>query len=535
MACKKLGKPRDSNTLYSVTHTPMHQYGLGTYSANFLIPQMGTLQIAGVLLLIVLSAILVAELTASWRTRHWNLRSPLTTLPILGALFALKEKPWETLRQVYMREKLGLYKVRIGYQYMVVVNNVDAANQIFVRNGLHSASRPVTVSIMQTSSSKTPPPLGSSPWNDATRGKRTLVTSMLAKSSVQQFSELIEKEVHLVIKELAACATAGSFDPHDVLKMFSLNMSVGITWGVTLDRDKDAEWIREIIAVESGIEHSRYPIDLTEMLPGASYWLRFSPSYRQTQKDLQNWSLRREKYLDMLEGRMRMAREDGMELPCVFNHIEHGGMRYELARADRSSVLVSLLSAGLDAITWSVYWLLLYLAQHPELQTEIRQAMTDAHYTPLKEDDAEPPELLESIVKESLRYFTVNRLSLPRVTHQSIRVGNSYIPEGTMLIMNSWSLNRDPDAWERAEEFNPHRFLGEDHKNKTHYAFGLGRRNCPGQFVAQKQLSSLVAAIVHHFVLTEGEPGKPLDPLMNVTDPWALASTPKRTKVRKDG
>ena len=513
----------------------MHQNGLETYSAQLLTPQMGAIQITGAILLIVLGAILIAELTASWKTRHWNLRSPLATSPIIGALFALKEKPWETLRQVYMREKLGLYKVRIGYQHVVVINNVDAANQVFVRNGLHSASRPVTTSIMQTSSNKTPPPLGSSPWNDATRGKRTLVTSMLAKSSVQQFSELIEKEVHLVIKEIAACAAEGSFDPHDVLKMFSLNMSVGVTWGVTLDREKDAEWIREIIDVESGIEHSRYPIDLTEMLPGASYWLRFSPSYRQTQKDLQSWSVRREKYLDMLEDRMREAREDGTELPCVFNHIEHGGTRYELARVDRSSVLVSLLSAGLDAITWSVYWLLLYLAQHPELQAEIRQAMVDAHYTPLKEDDAEPPELLESIVKESLRYFTVNRLSLPRVTHQPIRIGNSYIPEGTMLIMNSWSLNRDPDAWERAEEFDPYRFLGEDHKNKTHYAFGLGRRNCPGQFVAQKQLSLLVAAIIHHFALSEDEPGQPLDPLTNVTDPWALASTPRRVKVCIEG
>lgn len=513
----------------------MHQHGFETYFADPLIFQMGALQITGAMLGIALGAILVAEMVSAWRTRHWNLPSPLATSPIIGALFALKEKPWETLRQVYIREKLGLYKVRIGYQHVVVVNNVDAANQIFVRNGLHSASRPVTTSIMQTSSHKTPPPLGSSPWNDATRGKRTLVTSLLAKSSVQQFSDLIEKEVHLVIEEITSRAGTGAFDPHDVLKMFSLNMSVGVTWGVTLDREKDTEWIREIIAVESGIEHSRYPIDLTEMLPGASYWLRFSPSYRRTQKDLHDWSVRREKYLDMLEQRMRMAREDGTEMPCVFNHIEHGGSRYELARVDRSSVLVSLLSAGLDAITWSVYWPLLYLAQNPELQAEIRQAMVDAHYTPLKEDDTEPPELLDSIVKESLRYFTVNRLSLPRVTHQPIRVGNSYIPEGTMLIMNSWSLNRDPDAWERAEEFDPYRFLGEDHKNKTHYAFRLGRRNCPGQFVAQKQLSLLLAAIVHHFTLSEDEPGQRLDPLMNITNPWALASTPKRVKVCKAG
>ncbi|WFD00416.1 3-hydroxyphenylacetate 6-hydroxylase [Malassezia yamatoensis] len=457
--------------------------------------------------------------------------APMPSIPIVGSLFSLGAKPWETFRQVSKKSKIGLFKVRIGSQYIVVVNDMVSASQLFIRNGIQSASRPVTLSIQQTSSGSTPPPLGSSPWNDATRSKRTMVTSMLAKSNVQQYDQLIHNEVVRTMEEIQRLGAEGCFDPYDVLKRFSLNMSVGLTWGITLDPVKDQEWIEEILDVEGAIEHSRYPIDVKEMFPFASFWLRLLPSYRRTQKDLQAWSRRREVYLNMLASRLDSAQCEGTAMPSVLMHLIQGTERFELRELDQNSVLVSLLSAGLDAITWSVYWLLLFLAQHPELQDEMAEAIRDNEYNPMEPHQQNPPRLIDSVVKESLRYFSVNRLSLPRASHQPIRIGSSYIPKDTLLILNVWALNRDPSVWERAEDFDPYRFLHKDTGSQAHFAFGLGRRNCPGQHVAQNQLCALVSAIVSKYRISEQSPGVMLDPVENVVDAWALATMTRNGPV----
>ena len=94
--------------------------------------------------------------------------------------------------------------------------------------------------------------------------------------------------------------------------------------------------------------------------------------------------------------------------------------------------------------------------------------------------------------------------------------------------MNSWSINRDPSLWRNANEFDPRRFLPE---TRSHYAFGAGRRSCPGQHIAHKQLCALVAALVDRFELRLPADME-LDPVSAVVDPWALASTPKRTEMQ---
>ncbi|WFD43610.1 3-hydroxyphenylacetate 6-hydroxylase [Malassezia psittaci] len=510
----------------------MPENEVGPYLERAFFATLGTVPVISAILVVLILAVLAEEYVLRRSTDHWNMLAPLPSLPIVGSLFSLGAKPWETLRQVSSKSKIGLFKVRIGSQYIVVVNDMASANQVFVRNGIQSASRPVTVSIQKSSSGTTPPPLGSSPWNEATRSKRTMVTSMLAKSNVQQFDQLIHNEVLRTMVDIRRLQAEGCFDPYDVLKRFSLNMSVGLTWGITLDPVKDHEWIEEILDVEGAIEHSRYPIDVKEMFPFAPLWLQLLPSYSRTQKDLQAWSRRREVYLDMLASRLDSAQHEGTAMPSVLMHLIQGTERLELGQLDRNSVLVSLLGAGLDAITWSVYWLLLYLAQHPELQDEMAEAIRGVNYNPMEPHQHEPPGLIDSVVKESLRYFSVNRLSLPRASHQPIRIGSSYIPKGTLLILNAWALNRDSSVWQSAKDFDPYRFLHKDTGSRAHFAFGLGRRNCPGQYVAQNQLCALVSAIVSEYRISEQSPGAVLDPVENVVDAWALASSASMQSVK---
>ncbi|WFD28144.1 3-hydroxyphenylacetate 6-hydroxylase [Malassezia nana] len=166
-----------------------------------------------------------------------------------------------------------------------------------------------------------------------------------------------------------------------------------------------------------------------------------------------------------------------------------------------------------------------FTAENPGLQQELADTVCRA--------GGKDVELLDSMVGELLRYFTLNRLSIPCVTYQPVRIGEATIPAGTTVIMNAWALNRDPDVWDHPDTFDPYRFVGVTGREAlAHFAFGAGRHSCPGQYMAQRQLCALLGAILRHFRMEKADDTKALDPLLDVEDPWALASKAPRTRVR---
>lgn len=113
---------------------------------------------------------------------------------------------------------------------------------------------------------------------------------------------------------------------------------------------------------------------------------------------------------------------------------------------------------------------------------------------------------LQAVVKEAFRLHP----PAPLVTRKCVKeckVGEYTIPVDTMLIVNTWTIGRDPNHWESPLDFQPNRFLqahsGVDVKGQ-HFEllpFGSGRRMCPGYNSALQILPLAVAAIIQCFDL----------------------------------
>ncbi|KAG2151676.1 cytochrome P450, partial [Suillus bovinus] len=75
-----------------------------------------------------------------------------------------------------------------------------------------------------------------------------------------------------------------------------------------------------------------------------------------------------------------------------------------------------------------------------------------------------------------------------------------FIPKGTIVMVNQWALSWDEDIFPNASCFNPSRYLTVDGKLKgpfiNHFAFGHGRRICPGHWFAENSLWTAAAAIL---------------------------------------
>lgn len=76
-----------------------------------------------------------------------------------------------------------------------------------------------------------------------------------------------------------------------------------------------------------------------------------------------------------------------------------------------------------------------------------------------------------------------------------------YLPKGTIVFANAWSVHREKEVYDAGDSFIPERFLNNkfgshdeeeanDHRRTT-YSFGAGRRVCPGQRLAENSLVGL--------------------------------------------
>jgi cytochrome P450 len=117
---------------------------------------------------------------------------------------------------------------------------------------------------------------------------------------------------------------------------------------------------------------------------------------------------------------------------------------------------------------------------------------------------------MDAIVKETMRVHPIVPLLIPRVAREDVVVGGYDIPKGARVLINVWTIGRDPELWDAAEEFSPERFVGSkmDVKGQDFelLPFGSGRRMCPGLNLGLKVIQLSLANLLHGFTwgLPEG-------------------------------
>jgi len=76
-----------------------------------------------------------------------------------------------------------------------------------------------------------------------------------------------------------------------------------------------------------------------------------------------------------------------------------------------------------------------------------------------------------------------------------------YIPKGTVVLGNGWSVLHDPKVFNNPMEYQPERFLKDGKLNPdvldpASMAFGFGRRICPGRHLSDNSLYLIVSCLL---------------------------------------
>ncbi|KAF9449842.1 cytochrome P450 [Macrolepiota fuliginosa MF-IS2] len=162
-------------------------------------------------------------------------------------------------------------------------------------------------------------------------------------------------------------------------------------------------------------------------------------------------------------------------------------------------------AGGSDTTVSMVGAFFLAMGMYPDVQQKAQQEL-DAVLSGRLPDFSDKPSLpyIRAIVKELLRWHLVTPLALPHMTSQEDEYDGFYIPKGTIVIGNSWSMLHDPEVFDEPMRFMPERYLKDGQPNSEvrdpwNFAFGYGRRVCPGRHMGDASLFITIASVLSVF------------------------------------
>lgn len=159
-----------------------------------------------------------------------------------------------------------------------------------------------------------------------------------------------------------------------------------------------------------------------------------------------------------------------------------------------------LLFAAHDTTTSLLLHVLYRTAMHPEWQDKLREQTLSINKPVLDYDDLEKMELLDLVIKESLR-MNPSVAMMSRRTINECELGGYRIPANTLLYLPPIFNHMDERYWTNPTRFDPLRFSAERSEQKNHSfcwtGFGGGAHKCIGMHFAIMNAKTFM----HQFLL----------------------------------
>ncbi|KKA22476.1 hypothetical protein T310_3474 [Rasamsonia emersonii CBS 393.64] len=327
------------------------------------------------------------------------------------------------------------------------------------------------------------------------------------------------------------------------VQRLSLNLVLTLNYGTRVANTKDltgdplyAEVIeveREISTLRSTSKNLANYIPLLRIIDPIVSWLGFAKSAKYSAQIGQ----RRIAYNNELLRRLQEEVANNTDTPCLQSSVLRDPESVSLTRNELLSISLSMM-AGADSTQPTLAWAILLLAHRPDIQQKAYDAIQRAG------DDASGTseiDYLRALVKEIMRFYTVLPLAMPRQTTAEVQYEGYTIPEGTIVFLNAWGCNRDPEAFPQPWTFQPERWLGDSDTHSHQFAFGYGSRMCVASHLASRLVYTVLLHLLAEFEIrpasSDGD-GKPdphsstIDPIRGLKDPTALTAVPVASKAR---
>ncbi|KAK6125303.1 hypothetical protein DH2020_040951 [Rehmannia glutinosa] len=410
-------------------------------------------------------------------------------LPVIGHLHLLKQPLHRTFHR-FSQIHGPIFSLKLGIRRVVVVSSPKLLEECFTKNDVVFSNRPRALLDDYIGYNRTT--MVGAPYGHLWRSLRRLgAQEVLSSARLDAFSQIREDEVRLTLKSLIYRIEWAKVELRPKLFELVFNIIMRMLTGKRFSsEEKDSEKFRETIDEIFEHAHASNPEDLLPFLR----WI----DYRGLKK---KFAALGKKLDDFYQGLLEEHRRDKRN--TIIGHL------LSLQESDPElytdeiikGFITIMIVGGTDTSIVTVEWVMSVLLNHPQILQKAKVELDSqvGDHRMLEERDLPNLRYLRNIILEASRIYPAGGLTLPREASTDCKVGGFDIPRGTMLVVNAWAIQRDPEVWDEPMRFKPERFEGRDVEPQTLMTFGMGRRACPGAGMAQRVVGLVLGSLIHCF------------------------------------
>ncbi|KAJ8689905.1 hypothetical protein PTI98_012762 [Pleurotus ostreatus] len=455
----------------------------------------------------ILAFCIVAKVASYWRSHQARQYPPgPPAVPFIGNL---KDLPRENEVAVYAQwaKQYGdLVHIEVLGRHIVFVNSIRVANDLFEKRSANYSDRnalPMINDLMGWDWS-----FGHMPYGDRWRAHRKMFHTQFQPSSVSQFWPIQLKEAHAILRRLLD-------EPDALIDHLRLNAASSImkvVYGIDVV-PKDDYYITIAERALDGMAKAASPgAFLVDILPILKYVPAWFPG-ASFQKKAKEWKKVTLEMRDAPFNSVAASMAEGTASPCFVSNLLNdidtdAASQREIIKGCAGLAYAAGAESEVSSLSCFVLAMVLYPEVQSKAQAELDRVVGDKRLPVFSDRDSLP--YIDALVKEVLRWNPVAPLGLPHMATNDDEYNGYFIPAGTTVIGNTWTILHDPEMFPHPERFSPERFLRMPHPKSpgarldpnvdpVSPAFGYGRRICPGRFMAEGHLWIHIASILSVF------------------------------------
>ncbi|KAK1224158.1 hypothetical protein PQX77_012963 [Marasmius sp. AFHP31] len=443
-------------------------------------------------------------------------------LPLIGNMWDIaRSQDLSWIRYWKWAQVYGdIFQLRILGHRTIVLNSREAMTTLLEKRSYNYSDRPDMHMFLDKQLVGTEWGFFTFRHNDWWRLHRRTVHQRFQPRVMPEYYNIQRTAAESLMGKLAA-SPANFFDH---INNYAGSILLKITYGYTL-QEKDDPYMCLVLGAMEGIDksgsHGFFWVDYFPFLkyvpawfPGGGFKIK-AREWKEANSRLKNepWNW------------VKRAIEEGSAEPSFCIRLIE---RSSITPGDNSvmedvikNCAANAFVAGAETTAATLCCFILAMSLHPELQiraqTEIDSVVGPLGGT-LDFSDRDKLPFVNALIAETLRWHPVAPLG---VAHRALiddEYAGYFIPAGTTIIANAWTALHDEKLYgPDPTAFNPYRFMmggREGPPNPELFAFGFGRRICPGRYLAMNSIYLAVSRLIATFTIA-----RPLDDAGNEITP----------------
>ncbi|KAJ7837968.1 cytochrome P450 [Mycena olivaceomarginata] len=402
-----------------------------------------------------------------------------------------------------------LFSIWMGNQLFVVISDSRIARDLLVTQGAIFSGRKKY--FMKSETILAERAITGSTYNDKWCQHRRIAMQFLTQKAVRDYAEVLDYEASILVRSLARAAAQGtvSVDPSSYVGRYALNNMLTISYGTRTDSSSDPFVNKAMVLAMEFMDLTGPWSNAIDFVP----LLQWIPSKMRTRGRNLNKAMIDVYGAMYLNVKDRVTRGDAVP-DCLVKTLIDTAEKEKLDWEDTCMLAAAFTLGGVHSISGMIQWFIALLPSHPEIQTRAHEELDRVigrDQPPRAEDEARLP-YVRAVIKELQRVHPPFWMGTPHYSTEDYEYNGMFIPKDTVVILNCYTLHHNEERYPDSHTFNPDRYM-DDHLScaesaklgnpmeRDHWAFGAGRRFCPGVVMAEQELWLAISRILWAFTV----------------------------------